>query len=151
MYWFLPRINMNQPYVHIFSLSWTPLALHTSYHPSSCQRALGLSSLCHAANSHWLSGFTYGNVSVSVLFYFNAILSMLSILSISMLFYHWLVLHMVMCLFQCYSINATLSNRCYSIYSIKSTLSFPHCVHKSVLYVCISIAVLKTGSSVPSF
>ena len=35
--------------------------------------------------------------------------------------------------------------------SIHPTLSFPHCVHKCVLYVCVSIAVLQTGSSVPSF
>ena len=27
-------------------------------------------------------------------------------------------------------------------------LSFPHCVHKSVIYVCISIATLQIGSSV---
>ena len=33
--------------------------------------------------------------------------------------------------------------------SIRPTLSFPDCVHKSVLHVCISIAVLQIGSSVP--
>ena len=37
----------------------------------------------------------------------------------------------------------------------KSLLSshplLPLCVHKSVLYVCISIVALKIGSSVPSF
>ena len=52
---------------------------------------------------------------------------------------HWLsVSHMVMHMFQC-----------CSLYS--SPLAFPHCVHKSLLYVCISIAALKIGSSVPSF
>ena len=35
--------------------------------------------------------------------------------------------------------------------SIHSTLFFPHCVHMSVLYVCISVAALPIGSSVPSF
>ena len=35
--------------------------------------------------------------------------------------------------------------------SIRPSLSFPHCVHKSVLYVCVSIAVLQTISSLPSF
>ena len=34
--------------------------------------------------------------------------------------------------------------------SIHPTLSFPHCVHKSVLYVCISTAALQIGSAVPS-
>ena len=33
--------------------------------------------------------------------------------------------------------------------SIHPTLSFPHCAHKSVLYVCVSIAALQIGSSVP--
>ena len=35
--------------------------------------------------------------------------------------------------------------------SIHYTLFFPHCVHMSVLYVCISVAALPIGSSVPSF
>ena len=33
--------------------------------------------------------------------------------------------------------------------SICPTLSFPNCVHKSVLHVCISTAVLQIGSLVP--
>ena len=32
---------------------------------------------------------------------------------------------------------------------IHPTLSFPYCVHKSVLYVCVSILTLHIGSSVP--
>ena len=39
----------------------------------------------------------------------------------------------------------------YSTLSICPTISFMHCVHKSVLYVCISIAALQVGSSVASF
>ena len=35
--------------------------------------------------------------------------------------------------------------------SIQPALSFPHCVHKSVVYVCVSIAALQVGSSVASF
>ena len=46
------------------------------------------------------------------------------------------VLHLVMEMFQCSSLHS-------------STLSFPHCAHKSVLYVCVSIAALQIGSSVP--
>ena len=44
------------------------------------------------------------------------------------LFYIW----------QCKYVNVTLL--------IHRTLSFPKCVHKSVLYVCVSISVLQTGS-----
>ena len=39
----------------------------------------------------------------------------------------------------------------HAILSIHPTLSFLHCVHMFVFYVCISIAVLQIGSSVPSF
>ena len=46
------------------------------------------------------------------------------------------VLHLVMEMFQCSSLHS-------------STLSFPHCAHKSVLYVCVSTAALQIGSSVP--
>ena len=35
--------------------------------------------------------------------------------------------------------------------SICPALAFPYCVSKSLLYVCISIAALKKGSSVLSF
>ena len=48
------------------------------------------------------------------------------------LFYTWL------CIFQCYSPKM-------------SSLSFPHCVHKSILYVCISIPALQIASSVLFF
>ena len=46
--------------------------------------------------------------------------------------------HMVMYIFQC-------------TFSDHPTLSFPHCVHKSILYICISSPALQTGSSVPFF
>ena len=53
---------------------------------------------------------------------------------------HWLsILHMVIYM----SFNATISNHL--------TFPFPHCVHKSVLYVCVSILALQIGSSVTSF
>ena len=50
---------------------------------------------------------------------------------------HWLsILHMVM------YFNAALP--------VRPTLSFPYCVHKSVLYVCVSVTALQIGSSAPS-
>ena len=35
--------------------------------------------------------------------------------------------------------------------SIRPPVSFSLCVHRSVLYVCVSVAALQMGSSVPSF
>ena len=35
--------------------------------------------------------------------------------------------------------------------SIRPTLSFPACVHESVLYICFSTPALQIGSSVPFF
>ena len=54
---------------------------------------------------------------------------------------HWLsISYMVVYMFPC-----------YSLYSSHPLLRMPPCVHKSVLYVCISIAALQIGLSVPSF
>ena len=36
-------------------------------------------------------------------------------------------------------------------FSIHSTLSFPNCVYKSILYFCIFIPSLQIGSSIPFF
>ena len=55
--------------IHISSPSWTNLPLTT---PLGCHRALGLSSLSHMANSHWLS-----------------------------------ILHMLMYMFWCHSLNSS--------------------------------------------
>ena len=49
----------------------------------------------------------------------------------------------VSCTWQCVCFRDPLS--------VPPILSFPHCVHKWVLYVCISTATLQIGSSVPSF
>ena len=50
------------------------------------------------------------------------------------------------------SIYFTYGNVCFSAtLSVYTTLSFPLWVHKSVLCVCISFAVLHIGSSVPPF
>ena len=49
-------LNTNQPQVYIYPHLFEPPS-HLSLHPIplGCQRASGLSSLCHTANSHWLS------------------------------------------------------------------------------------------------
>ena len=38
-----------------------------------------------------------------------------------------------------------------AILLICPTLSFSHCVHRSLLYVCVTIVALQIGSSVPFF
>ena len=35
------------------------------------------------------------------------------------------------------------------LFSVRPTLSFLYCIHKSVLYIGISIAAMQIGSSVP--
>ena len=41
--------------------------------------------------------------------------------------------------------------QCYFLDSSHCSLPYPHCVHKSTFYVCISIPVLQIGLSVPFF
>ena len=50
-----------------FTPSWTSLLPPTPSHSSSLSQSHGLISLNYAANSHWLSVFTYGSVYVSML------------------------------------------------------------------------------------
>ena len=68
-FWFLPYINMNQSWIYICLLLLEPLSHVLPHLPTlpGCHRAPDLSSLCHIANLHWLSNFTYGNVYVSLL------------------------------------------------------------------------------------
>ena len=48
-------------------------------------------------------------------------------------------LHMVTYIFQCYS------------FTIHPTISFPHCVHKSIFYISILIPSLQISLSIPFF
>ena len=48
------------------------------------------------------------------------------------------VSHMIIYMFQCYSLKS-------------SHLAFSHRIQKSVLYICVSFAVSHIGSSLPSF
>ena len=53
---FLPYINVNQPqfYIHPLPLEH-PLPSPTASHLSRLSQSTRLSSMCHTANSHWLS------------------------------------------------------------------------------------------------
>ena len=66
-WWFLPYIDMNQPWVYMCPPSQTALPLPPHPILLGCPRALALSALFHASNLDW-SSFTYGSVHVSVLF-----------------------------------------------------------------------------------
>ena len=56
LWWFLPYINISQPQVYMCPLPFEPPS-YLPPHPTllGCQGALGLTSLYHAAKSHWLS------------------------------------------------------------------------------------------------
>ena len=51
--WFLPYIDMNQPWVYMCSPSWTPLPLYPI--PQGHPNAPALSTLSHASNLDWWS------------------------------------------------------------------------------------------------
>ena len=64
--WFLPCINMNQSYIHVWPLLLEPLSLLPSHPtPLGYHRAPDLSSLHYTVNFHWVSNFTYGSIYVS--------------------------------------------------------------------------------------
>ena len=45
--------------IHVSPCPWTSLPLPTPSHPSRLSRSTGVSSLCHTAESHWLSVLIY--------------------------------------------------------------------------------------------
>ena len=90
---------------HMSPHFWMSFPSPTSSHPSRLLQNPSLSSLSHAANSHWTS-----------------------------------ILHMIV------YIPMLLSPL------VPHSLSYPHPqIHKSVLYVCVSISALQIGSPVLSF
>ena len=55
LWWFLPFIAMNQPWVYMCSPSWTPLSPPSPFHPSGSSQCTCLSALSHASNLDWQS------------------------------------------------------------------------------------------------
>ena len=53
--WFLPYNHMNQPQVYICPLSLEPTSHLTHILPFRLSQGTGMSSLCHTADSHWLT------------------------------------------------------------------------------------------------
>ena len=67
VWWFLPYINMNQPWVHMCLPSWTPLPPPSSLHPSELSQNSGFECPASCIDLYW-SYVTYGNIRVSMLF-----------------------------------------------------------------------------------
>ena len=103
LWWFLPYIDMNQPWVDMCSPSWTPLPPHSPSHRSGSSQCTSPEHPVSCIEPGLAICFTYHNTRF----------------------------------------NAILSNH--------PTLAFSHRVQKSILYICVSFAVLHIESSSPSF
>ena len=53
--WFLPYIDINQPWVYMCSPSWTPLPPPSPSHPSGSSQCTSPEHLSHASNLGWRS------------------------------------------------------------------------------------------------
>ena len=71
LWWFLPSINMNQPWVHMCPTcdppSWTPLPPPSTLHPSGLSQSTSFRCPASCIKFALLIYFTYGNIHVSVL------------------------------------------------------------------------------------
>ena len=102
LWWFLPYIHMNQPWVYMCPHPEPP----SQSHPSALSQCTGFECSVSCIELGLVICFTYGNIHVSMLF--SQIIPPL--------------------------VSAT-----------------SHRIQKSVLYICVSFAVLHIGSSLPSF
>ena len=66
--WFLPYIDMNQPWVYMCSPSWTPLPPPSPSHPSGSSQCTSPEHPVSCIEPGLVIYFTYGNIHVSVLF-----------------------------------------------------------------------------------
>ena len=55
LWWFLPYIHMNQPWVYMCSPFWTPVPPPSPSHPSGSSQCTALSTLSYASNMDWWS------------------------------------------------------------------------------------------------
>ena len=68
LWWFLPHIDMNQPWVHSVPPSWNPLPPPSSPHPSGLSQSTGFGCPASCIKLALLIYFTYGNVHILMLF-----------------------------------------------------------------------------------
>ena len=55
LWWFLPYIYMNQPWIYMCSPSWSPLPPPSPSHPSGPSQGTSPENLSHASNLDWRS------------------------------------------------------------------------------------------------
>ena len=55
LWWFLPYINMNQPWIYMCSPSWNPLPPPSPSHPSGSSQCTSPEHLSHASHLDWQS------------------------------------------------------------------------------------------------
>ena len=68
LWWFLPYIHMNQPWVYMCSLSWPSLQPPSPSHPSGSSQCTGPEHLISCIKPGLAIYFTCGNIHVSMLF-----------------------------------------------------------------------------------
>ena len=68
LWWFLPYIDMNQPWVDMCSPSWTPLPPPSPSHPSGSSQCTSPERPVSCIEPGLMIYFTYGNIQLSVLF-----------------------------------------------------------------------------------
>ena len=68
LWWFLPYIDMNQPWVYMWPPSWTALPPLSPSHPSGLSQCTGFECPVSCIELGLVIYFTYGNIHVSVLF-----------------------------------------------------------------------------------
>ena len=66
--WFLPYIDMNQPWVYMCPPSWTSLPLASPSHPSGSSQCTSPEHPLSCIEPGPVIYFTYGNIHVSMLF-----------------------------------------------------------------------------------
>ena len=94
-------------------------------HTSRSSQSARLGSLCYTVTSHQLSTLHMVVYICICIYTLSMYISYQSIIYLS------------------------ISISIYNTFSINPTLSFPYCVPKSILYICVSIPPLQIGSSVP--
>ena len=68
LWWFLPYIDMNQPWVYMCSPSWTPLPPPSPSHTSGSSQCTSPEHPASCIEPELVIYFTYDNIHVSVLF-----------------------------------------------------------------------------------
>ena len=68
LWWFLPYIHMNQPWVYMCSSSWAPLLPPSPSHPSGSSQCTSPEHSVSCLEPGLVICFTYDNIHVSILF-----------------------------------------------------------------------------------